>query len=107
MRLRAFQGLVIVLLLAAALPPPRVTNALIAAKQSPDSAPSKKPYQSRARNRIGFPILVDACRTTAAIASGEPKARRSWSLSRRPEVLIVTRHPSPFLTLPGVFRLRC
>jgi hypothetical protein len=107
MRLRAYPILVVVLLLASASPPPRVTNALIAATQQQDPAQSKKSFQSRARNRIGFPILVDACLTQSGIDSGRRKIRPSKFLAHRPDSSITIRTSSPCPTFQAPFRLRC
>jgi hypothetical protein len=109
MRLRVFQTLVIVLSLAAALPPPRVTNALIAAGTQEQSSNGKKPIQARARNRIGTPIQIEVCPSLSPLASGKKPLRRPLRFARhqsdsKSSRLLTSRSPSP--ALPHL-HLRC
>jgi hypothetical protein len=77
MALRSWRSVTILLVLASACPPPRVSNALIAALHRHDPAEAGKSVQSRARNRIGSTIQVDACRTIAGLESGRSRPSRT------------------------------
>ncbi len=94
---RSWRSLTFLLLLVVAAPPPRVTNALIAATQHNDPAKARKPVQSRARNRVGSPILVTVDRAIAGIGRGLSKpARPSRPFSWRPDRTIAIRSvPDP------------
>ena len=107
MRLRSWRALTILLLLASACPPPRVTNALIAAAHRHDRGESGggKTLQSRARNRISSTIQVAPRRSIVEVSGGRP--RSSTTFTRRVEPPTASRpHPrSP--TPPATLRLRC
>jgi hypothetical protein len=105
MALRSWRALTIVLVLASASPPPRVTNALIVATHRHDPAQAGKSFQSRARNRIGSTIHVDACRTIAGLVSGQHRPSRTFA--RRLDLPIAIQLSSPSPTLRATFRLRC
>ena len=108
MAFRSWQVLTIALLLASAAPPPRVTNALIAATHRHDPADARKTFQSRARNRIGSPILVATGRTIAGLAGGTARPHRpSRTFARRLDLPIAIQRPSPLPTPRATFRLRC
>ncbi len=111
MAVRPWRALTILLLLAAAFPPPRVVNLWIADAPGHDSHEAKKTVQARGRNRVGSPIQLDSCRALAPLAGGKrrpprpagPVARRHEPTSRP------FRHasPPPALSFPANLRLRC
>jgi hypothetical protein len=104
MRWRALT--ITLLLLASACPPPRVTNALIAAhRHGRAEAGGGKTFQSRARNRLNTTIQVAPTRSIVEVSGGRP--RPSTTLARRVEPPIVLR-PRPLSpTSPATLRLRC
>jgi hypothetical protein len=106
MALRSWRALTIVLVLASASPPPRVTNALIAATHRHDPAEAGKSFQSRARNRIGSTFQVAPGVTIAGLSSGEARSSRPPGIFARrfdPPSPIRPSGPAPRAT----FRLRC
>jgi hypothetical protein len=108
MALRCWQALTIVLVLASASPPPRVTNALIAATHRHGQAEGGKTIQSRARNRIGSTIQVESCRTVAGLSSGRARPERpSRVFDRRLKLPIAIQPSAPSLTPRATLRLRC
>lgn len=108
MVLRSWRILALVLLLASACPPPRVTNALIAATHRHDPSEAGKTVQSRARNRINSPILVDSRRTVAGLASGRPRQdSSSRPFDRTADRPIIVRPSSPPSGPRALLRLRC
>jgi hypothetical protein len=104
----AWRALTIVLVLASASPPPRVTNALIAATHRHDRAEGGKTIQSRARNRIGSTIQVATCRTVAGLASGPARPERAARTFDRSLDLRISIRPFSSLPTPrATLRLRC
>jgi hypothetical protein len=106
MALRSWRMLTIALLLASAAPPPRVTNALIAATHRSDRAEGGKTVQSRARNRIASPVQIAAPRDISGLSRGWSRPIPSPShFARRADIPTAIRPPSP--ALRSSFRLRC
>jgi hypothetical protein len=107
---RPWRALTIVLVLASASPPPRVTNALIAASDRHDPANSNpgKSFQSRARNRIGSTIHVAPLRAISGLASGRDRLARSpHSFARIFDLAPSIRLPFASPTSHAAYRLRC
>ena len=105
----AWRALTIVLLLASACPPPRVSNALIAGPHRHDQAASGRTLQARGRNRIGSPLPVAACRRAVAEPDGRRRAARPVGAPPPCAGLVATRHLHSRLASPPAFlsRLRC
>ena len=106
----AWRALTIVLVLASASPPPRVSNALIAASDRHDPADSKsgKSFQSRARNRIGSTFHVAPLRAISGIASGRAALDKSpHPFDQIPDPVPTLRLPSALPTSHAAHRLRC
>ena len=107
MALRSWRILTIVLLLASAAPPPRVTNALIAATDHQKQDSTGKSVQSRARNRIGSTLQIAACLHVSGLSRGALRPRPSTrSIAWKPDRLIAIR-PTRFPIPLAPFRLRC
>ena len=103
---RSRQILAIVLLLASAAPPPRVTNALIAAAHRHDRPEAGKTVQSRARNRIGPAAALISRLDGSGVTPPGPRPGPSPRPSAREYALEVAprpAHPTPRVA----FRLRC
>ena len=99
MTARLSRILTLLLVFAAACPPPKVTNVLISVSAGHDAGPGKKTVHSRARNRISSPIHAESCPNLACLGSGPKPSRRSEgaSLDRLP----VRAIPSARIMLPA------
>ncbi len=109
MAVRPLRLLTILVLLAAAFPPPRVLNLWIAETSRPDSTDAKKTPQARGRNRIGAPAHPEARPALAPIASGEgrqPRPSPTFPPRRSSPSKPTAPAPRP-RSFPAVLRLRC
>lgn len=73
MRPRLARPLILLLLLVSAvLPPPRMASCLMAAHRQ-GSSPVGKSQEARGRNRIGSSVHLDCCRAPRRITGGDPR----------------------------------
>jgi hypothetical protein len=106
---RPMRVLTIILLLAAAFPPPQVGTMLIAETSRDRPAEAGKLPQARGRNRISAPAHPDACRAVSPLGSGgdRPTPPRRSLPHRGESPPILARVTSPPLLRSAALRLRC
>ncbi len=75
--MRAWQPLIVALLLTTACPPPRLTNALIRQTPGADQAEARKQVHSRGRYRIANLLATPAQHALAPRANGPRRPDRS------------------------------
>lgn len=113
MRFRSSHVLTILLLLAAACPPPRVSAFLLHSGPHRDAMHGAKPPRVRGRNRVPSPPRLDVAAVEGRLGSGDNRRRAPDpdAFRERPDAgrdaHSLRSTTSLAIALPAAFRLRC